>query len=343
MKPEVVRAAFHEQSIACRSLGSPFMAQLCTLFASREWPDCPVRHKVYGWKGDLSPRSQSVPLRLAGGFHALKLQGDRDLNAVYPPVKADDDKLWDTICDVMQSQGDFLMTWLASPPQTNEVRRSVTLIPVGHMLHERFGLPMRLSELGASGGLNLMFDRFELEIGKRLFGPPHPAAKLTPKWTGPLPPQQEPTIEAREGVDLNPLDPTDPEDALRLQAYLWADQPERMALTESAIKVANAKVVRADAVDWLAKRLNHVPGQLHMIYSTVAWQYFPADKQRLGTILIEEAGEKATLSNPLAWFRMENDGGDHGAALTLRLWPGNETLDLGRADFHGRWVAWAEL
>ena len=28
------------------------------------------------------------------------------------------------------------------------------------------------------------------------------------------------------------------------------------------------------------------------------------------------------------------------AALTLTLWPGGESLALGRADFHGRWVTW---
>ncbi len=32
--------------------------------------------------------------------------------------------------------------------------------------------------------------------------------------------------------------------------------------------------------------------------------------------------------------------GGVGAAITLRIWPGNVTLQLGRADFHGRWVQW---
>ncbi|SEW37606.1 hypothetical protein SAMN04488515_2375 [Cognatiyoonia koreensis] len=342
MKPEVVRAAFHEQGIACASLGSPFMARLCALFGSRDWPEGRVRDKVFGWSGDLSPRAQSVPLRLCGGLHALKLKGDVTLTAAYPPQDVSDDTLWQAVCKVMVAQEAFLTTWMASPPQTNEVRRCVTLIPVGHYLHERFGLPIRLSELGASGGLNLMFDRFALNIDGQVFGPPHPAARLTPDWSGPLPPAQEPTIAAREGVDLNPLDPHDPEDALRLQAYLWADQPERMALTLAAIKVANAPVTRADAIDWLAKRLDHAPGQAHLIYSTVAWQYFPAEKQVLGTSLISAAGAKATEDAPLAWFGMENDGGARGAALTLRIWPGNETKDLGRADFHGRWVEWKD-
>jgi hypothetical protein len=56
--------------------------------------------------------------------------------------------------------------------------------------------------------------------------------------------------------------------------------------------------------------------------------------------LIEAAGEAATTEAPLAWFGMENDGDVRGAALTLGLWPSNLTFDLGRADFHGRWIEW---
>jgi hypothetical protein len=40
---------------------------------------------------------------------------------------------------------------------------------------------------------------------------------------------------------------------------------------------------------------------------------------------------------------MESDGdvrGQKGAALTLRLWPCDLRIDLGRADFHGRWIDW---
>ncbi len=56
--------------------------------------------------------------------------------------------------------------------------------------------------------------------------------------------------------------------------------------------------------------------------------------------MIKAAGAKATAQSPLAWFSMETDGGDRSAVLTLRLWPGDVTLDLGRADFHGRGIDW---
>ena len=100
-----------------------------------------------------------------------------------------------------------------------------------------------------------------------------------------------------------------------------------------------------ERIDWLAARLQAAPpGHLHLIQHTVAWQYFPAEAQQRGQALIEAAGAKATPDRPLAWLSMETDGdttGKVGAALILRLWPGEITLDLGRADFHGRWVDWA--
>jgi hypothetical protein len=131
---------------------------------------------------------------------------------------------------------------------------------------------------------------------------------------------------------------------LRLKAYLWADQPHRLALTQAAAATLDTVVEQGDAIDWLEQRLaqpkaNH----LHLIQNTVAWQYFPKAAQARGLQLIEAAGALATPDHPLAWLSMENDGdatGGVGAAITLRIWPGNVTLQLGRADFHGRWVQW---
>lgn len=59
--------------------------------------------------------------------------------------------------------------------------------------------------------------------------------------------------------------------------------------------------------------------------------------------MIEAAGKRATPERPLAWLAMESDGdttGGVGAAVTLRMWTGDITLMLGRADFHGRWIEW---
>ncbi len=339
MIPAHLKDAFAHQAQACRHLGSPFMGQLCDLLATRGWPDSPLREKYAKWEGDIGPSAQSLPLRLAGGLHALALQGD-ELAASYPPVSVSDDALWGAVSTAMTRQSAFLCDWVDSPPQTNEVRRSAALIAVGQLLAHRFDLPMRLSELGASGGLNLMWDRFELDIAGARFGRANSAVRLTPVWEGPMPPVAVPQVTERRGVDLNPLDPRLDADQLRLQAYLWPDQHDRLQRTRAAIALSEASVDRADAIDWLEGRLDHTRGHLHLIYSTIAWQYFPKDTQARGTAKIEAAGAAATADSPLAWFAMEPDGASPGAAMTLRIWPQNRTIRLGRIDFHGRWVNW---
>ena len=315
------------------------MGRLCRLFASRDWPRGPLSDALFAWEGDISGAGQSLPLRLAGGLHALVLKGD-GLAVGYPPHVVSDDDLWLAVTDAMVREDGFLSAWVESAPQTNEVRRAAVLIAVGHVLAARFGLPLRLSELGASGGLNLMWDRYALDISGRRFGRADATVVLSPDWEGQAPPDTDVVVVARRGVDLNPLDPNDPDHALRLRAYLWPDQLDRLHRTEAAIAGFDAVVDPADAIDWLADRLGSVAGTTHLIYHTIAWQYFPADVRARGRALIEAAGARATDDAPLAWFGMESDGAPDGAAMVLRLWPQDVTIDLGRVDFHGRWVKW---
>lgn len=340
-----LRAAFESQARATEALGSPFMGRLMRLCAARLEPDAPLTRRMFDWPGDVSAAGASVPLRLAGALHGLVLDGTAPgLAAAYPPHEADDDALWWAVAAALRAHAARISAWMDSPPQTNEVRRAAVLIAAAQWLQARFGMPLRLSELGASAGLNLMFDRFALEIAGRAYGAASPALTLAPDWAGPLPPRAGPLeVVARRGVDLAPLDPQDPGDQLRLTAYLWPDQPERLARTRAAISVAQAEVDAGDAADWLEARLAEAPprGTCHMLYHTVAWQYFPQAVKARCTQLIEAAGARATPQEPLAWFGMEADDVKRGAGLRLRLWPGDISLTMGRADFHTRWVDWA--
>ncbi len=340
-----LRAAFADQSVACTRLGSPFMGRLCALLADH-WPsNSPLGLRCTQFTGDIGPAGASLPLRIAGGLHALVLENlAPELVAAYPPHDVSDAQLRDAVLNALDTHENFMLRWIESPPQTNDVRRSAALMAGAAVAHEFFDLPVWLSDLGASGGLNLMWDHFALQLPEARIGVCSPALTLAPDWDGPLPPLTLPHIHDRAGVDLNPLDLSDPEDLLRLTAFLWPDQPERMALTHAAAAVANASVARGDAIDWLEERLKAAPeGCLHLVQHTVAWQYFPAETQTRGALLMETAGANATDSRPLAWLSMESDGdakGALGAALTLRIWPGDTRLDLGRADFHGRWIRW---
>lgn len=327
-------------------MGSLFIGRVLRILAETLQPGTPLTDRLFAWPGDISANGASVPLRLAGAFHSLTLDGsDPDLAKLYPPNEADDAALTDALARALTKHEKRISHWLDSPPQTNEVGRSAVLIAVGHWLADRYGLPLILSELGASAGLNLNWDRFALQIGADEFGPIKPLLTLAPDWSGAPPHPTTPIVIGRRGVDLKPLTLSEPDAELRLLSYVWPDQPERLARTKAAIKVAKDLMIdRADAADWLAKRLSaplspDVPA-CHLIYHTVAWQYFPPDVQARATALIEAAGAQATETAPLAWFGMEADGQSPGAGLILRLWPGDLRFNFGRADFHCRWVDW---
>lgn len=343
-----LRRAFLDQAQACEALGSPFMGQLLRALAAHWHSSLPLARVFEDMEGDLGPSGASLPLRLAGGLHALVLAGrDDDLASVYPPHAAGPEPLWPAVDAAMHRHAEFLESWCARPPQTNEVGRSAALIAAGHALANRFGLPLRLSELGASAGLNLMWDRYALSIGDSWLGPADPVLTLAPEWHGVSPPRADIEIAERAGVDLDPLDARNPDDAPRLLAYVWPDQADRLARTRAALEalaVQGAPVTRGDAIEWLEHRLARPwPGQLHIIFHTVAWQYFPQATQERGQALIAAAGAGATPRAPLAWLSMEADGKTPGAALRLRFWPGDSVHDLGRADFHGRWLRWQGL
>ena len=335
--------ALIHQAKACEGLGSAFTGQLCRVIAANLTPETALMRRLLDWPGDVSARGDSVPLRLAGALHGLVIDGSApELAALYPPNPAPADRdLWQTVQDVMHSHTARLDHWLDRPPQTNEIGRSACLIAAAHWLAAQYDLPIVLSELGASGGLNLNWDHYALQAGATRLGPNNAALTLTPDWAGNTPEPARVKVAHRRGVDLTPLDASNPDDALRLQAYLWPDQPERLARTRAALHLPPAPVDPGDAADWLDSRLaKPMAGHLHLIYHTIAWQYFPPETSARARSAIETAGARASTNAPLAWLRMEGDDQSPGAGMSVRLWPGDRYFDLGRIDFHGRWVDW---
>jgi hypothetical protein len=314
------------------------MERLLNGLADALSPGTAVAARVLAWQGEPGPAGDAVALRLAGGLHALILTGeDARLGAAY----ATDDPV-PAVMEALVRHEAHLLRWLDQPPQTNEVRRSAPLLAAAHVIAARFGRPLVLSELGCSGGLNLMWDRCCLDLpdGPRGEGP----IRLKPDWQGGLPPAAPFVIAGRAGVDLNPLDPV--KDRLRLLAYLWPDQPDRLNRTRAALDEAarlRLSLVRGDAAEWLERRLAvQMPGKVHVVFHTVAWQYFPPETQLRCRAALEAAGARASEDAPLAHLSMEADGRADGAALRLQLWPGAGEMTLGRACFHGRWVRWGD-
>ena len=306
----------------------------------------PVWSKIENWPGDVSPYGESVPLRFAGALHALVRSGQSvDLSNVYPPHsdQVSDDHLFDILVKAVDDHSDFILQHLESAPQTNEVRRASMLFPGFQLIAEKTGIKEFVtSELGASAGLNLFWDHYRYQYGSKSWGSDDAPLTLSPDYKGSLPEFTDLSVVERAGCDLNPIDVHDRNEKEKLLSYLWPDQFERIKNTSLAIDFVSGeqdRVEKSDAIKWLERRLKRqYQNIVHVIYHTIAWQYFPESAQQRGEQLLHEAGSRASKDAPLAWLRLEADRKTPGAALTLTLWPTGETVDIARGDFHGRWI-----
>ena len=303
--------------------------------------------RLIGWGDSAGP--DALALRAIAAFHALKLSGMApDLTAHYPPNQTDDAALRRVIVSTLEVHDEFLAKYLDSPPQTNEVARSSMILGAALHVAAQTRLPISLLEIGASAGLNLWFSKFSYDFGNGLsWGSAQAPLTIKSNWQGNVPPLDAPLkIVDRKGCDQNPLFPSNQDDRSRILSYIWPDQLERMDRISRALEFAATQqrcVEKADAADWveceLVKPSN--PATVRMLYHTVFWQYLPQETKVRITKAINSAGAVATEQTPLAWFRFETDDNhEDGGRMELTLWPEGNTRQLGRANFHGRWVRW---
>lgn len=340
---QAVRAAFAEQAGWCRSLGSPLTALVCDLLAERPWPESVVARRLSEWPGDPRPSGDAVPLRLCGGLHAGVRSGALSaLAECYPPhVLPEREQLGSAIDEAMVLPA--LAECLDRPPQTNEVGRANALFAGALAFADRFPVPVVLFELGASAGLNLRMDRFGYDLGGLRTGDPASSLQLKPAWRGLPPPDSRVEVIGRRGVDLNPLVPVT--DGDRLMAFVWADQADRVAQLEAALKVARTHPVtldKGDAADWIEARLAEPQraGTSRLVYHSITFQYFAPESQQRVAAAIERSGKAATPATPIGWLRFERSPDDQDPTLRLRSWPGGEDRLLATCHPHGATINW---
>lgn len=343
-------AHFREQAGFCRFLGSPFMDALCQAMAHDIEAGGPIATLVECWPGD--PRRDALSLRIAGYLHHSVLTGAAgDLSAIYPATNAcwTMERVWPVARDWLAGHQDEARSFMASPPQTNEVRRSIALLPGFLEATAQFPGPVHLLELGASAGLNQCWDRFHFRTS-HWERPGTSGVMIETDWRGPAPDnvRMPITVASRAACDQNPVDVTDPAAASRLKSYAWPDQPERLARLDAAISLAReagVRVEKADAADWLQARLSGRPETgLTLIFHSVFLQYPPEATRIALRAMIAAAGAAASPHRPLAWMCFEPCDLFDDAALApvnpnlfisrLQTWPGGQIRTFLTADGH---------
>lgn len=128
--------------------------------------------------------------------------------------------------------------------QTNEPGRCATLLPVLSMLPQ----PLALIEVGASAGLCLLPDLYGYDYGGHILAPkwkqlPPPVFPCAVDRRTPVP-SALPHVVWRAGLDLNPVDISDPGQAAWLKALVWPEQTDRLTRLCAAMQIAAANKPR---------------------------------------------------------------------------------------------------
>ncbi len=336
------------QARHCQRAGSPLTAAILSGAADDMAAGGPTAALLDPLEDD--PPGTVPALRLAGALHRLVLERRAPALAVhYPSVGGSLGDVWPPARAVIEEQLDTLRELVSRPVQTNEVGRSSALL--GGLLHvaRETGLPVRLLEIGASGGLNLLFDRYGHEVADAVvLGDPSSPVRLRERWQGTLPPYHSRLETAeRAGCDPCPLDPASTEDRLTLTSYVWADQVERFERLRAALQVAAASPVRVEplpASAFLQRELARPrAGLATVVWHSVVRQYLePAERERVSTLLAG-AGGRASPQAPLAHLSMEPERAGAGSfdfRVSLTSWPGGRTRLLGECEGHGPPLVW---
>lgn len=278
------------------------------------------------------------PNLLFAAVHYLLADGaDHELAGYYPSLTPDPRPMAQAgpvfARFVLEHAGEIVRIGRERYTQTNECRRCVALLPaVMSAPFDRF----HLVELGASAGLNLALDRYRYRWGGLEWGPASPVT-LETELRGEPPRLRGIEVLSRIGLDLEPMDPGDPDHRRWLEALVWPEHHQRRTRLRAALGLVAElapEMVRGDAAvtlpDVLARLPNGDPAVLMSPFTLV--QLSPGQLERIAGTVAEERHRR-----PLLRVSMEaSASGGRWAALDVD--DGSGLVAIGRAHAHGEWL-----
>ncbi|HEX5858402.1 MAG TPA: DUF2332 domain-containing protein [Microbacterium sp.] len=231
--------------------------------------------------------------------------------------------------------------------QTNEPLRCAALLPALSLIHG----PIALLEVGASAGLCLHPDRYGYRYrgarGTLTLDPTDGPSGLVLESAlrgDRLPPIRMPDVVWRAGIDLHPLDASDPRDRAWLRGLVWPGESGREGRIDAALAIAAAdppRIVAGDAAEVLAALAAEAPPGVPLVVTTPGvLAHIPrAGRERVIGIAREVGDHWITLDAPGL-----HEGWD--APVDAATWPEDGfalALDgriVAAADPLGRWLEW---
>lgn len=204
---------------------------------------------------------------------------------------------------VLQNWDATVRNMLTRSTQTNEAARCAVLLPALTRLEG----PLSLIEVGASAGLCLYPDHYSYAYSRRgqiteLHPPGGRSPVVIPCEVGEgAIPTRVPQVAWRAGLDLNPLDVTNPDELGWLESLVWpehAERRERLRLAAQIVAQDPPVLVRASLMDGLESLISQAPADTHVVvfHSAVLVYVDQAEREAFAQKMVDH-GDVTWVSN----------------------------------------------
>ena len=307
---------------------------------------------------EAAPARKRHPTVILAALHDLALAGRTPMLAAAYAAEDGDAAAGAAIDTLLRMTDAVVAIATRRLVRTDETGRYAVLYPAIAEAAHRVGVnAVGLIDVGCSAGFNLNVDRVAITYsnGQSLGDPLSPVQMSASIVRGrSIPTRAMPQVVARVGIDLDPVDVTDPDDARWLRACLWPGQGGEFARLEAEIALAAKDpplLLRGDAAEVLPDAFARVPaGVLPVVTTTWALsQFSPKSRLRFLHCLNDAAFGRAVV-----WVSAEGVGtaptiptfGDRRASghsiIGLAVFDGSamRAEAIGRCWSRGRLLSW---
>lgn len=320
---------------------SPLYGRLCSTAAANP--------QILSMLTERRPGVQPTNLLMAAVHHSLLQDPAHELARWFPSVCTEPVRPPETAGPTFvefcrDRHPELLATVRRRLVQTNVPKRCSALL---------FGLaaipvrePITLIEIGASAGLLLRFDEYGYRIAGKSWGRTDSPVQIETEFRGSAPcPDlgRLPEIRQRAGIDLNPIDATDPRERGWLRALIWPENTDQARLLMAALDIVAVHppdLRGGDAVSCLPAMLDEVPaGSPVVVFHAATLAHVPtADRPAFRAAIENVAATHELFHLSLEGFRDSRWLAAHALELLHIRGSERSLRRLAALNGHGDWI-----
>jgi hypothetical protein len=261
---------------------------------------------------ETAPARKRNPTVILAALHDLALAGRAPALAAAYAATEGDAAAGAAIDTLLRMTDSVVAIAVRRKTRTYETGRCAVLYPaIAEAAHRAGANAVGLIDVGTSAGFNLNADHVGIAYSNgQSLGNPSSPVQLSASIVGdrPIPMRVMPEVVARVGIDLDPVDVTDADDARWLRACVWPDRPEQIARLEAEMAVTAAApplLLQGNGVEVMPDAFARVPeNALPVVTTTWALSGFPLESRLRFLHRLDEAA----AGRPVAWVSAEGIG-----------------------------------